>query len=141
MKPSLRLVFWIVALLAIVVFSAAVASADCGLFNRAHTSTQIAAVEPAGPTVLQPVAPGPAAERPYLLPWNCPNGKCRPHDQVDVNVVVPDRKTDAPLFIAPVVEPAPPPRFPYGVLIAVLIPVILVSSAVAFVVRVSASRT
>jgi len=72
--------------------------------------------------------------RPCLLPWNCPNGKCRPQD-VNVTVVAPDRKTD--VSIAPVpalIEPAPE-RFPFGILLAVLMPVVLVASVIAFMIR------
>ena len=103
---------------------------------------QLAPVQlPGGDGATQPAAGVPLRER-AVFAWNrpdCPNGHCRPHDEVVVNVIPPKTETPCPPAYS-AAEPTPPPRFPYGVLLAVLIPVVLVASVVAFIIRVATSR-
>ena len=113
-----------------------------GLFNRCDTCNLAAppqtAIAPQIPAGTAAASPAVSAERPCILPWNRPNGKCCPKEEVNVNVLAPAPKDLPPVNVA--VEPAPEPRFPYGVLVAVLIPVVLIASVIAFMVRVGTSR-
>ena len=94
---------------------------------------------PANCAVASPAAAAP--ERADLLPWNCPNGKC-PREEVSVTVNVPDRPADAP---APAVVSVPAEQaetpFPWPVLLIALVPVVLVASVIAFVVRMHAGSS
>lgn len=129
-----------------------VAVAHGGPFHRLHLGNPApAAVEAAGVETnadasaiaeVQIVMPAQAdlpvaaaaEKRPFLLPWNCPNcpgGKCHPKEPVNVNVTV---APSPPRPVAPSPEPDPP-RFPWGLLCGVLVPVTLVAGGVAFALR------
>jgi hypothetical protein len=133
----------LIAVVAIVAVFAPVAY-SCGLFG--HCRTAAVEREQLGPivatAVTTPATPVTAAgaEKRCLLPWNCPNGHCKPDEQINVNVVAPPRIEGVPPVNVSI-EPAPlEPRFPFGLLFAVLIPVIVLASIAAFVIRVSTSR-
>jgi hypothetical protein len=81
------------------------------------------------------------ADRPCLLPWNCPNGKCHPKEEINVNVVAPGQPAGVAPVNVSVEQPAPPDApFPWGILLAVLVPVVIVASVIAFVIRIATSR-
>ncbi len=131
-----RNVCLLLGILAIVGLCAAVAY-PCGaaFARRTCSETFASATVPPAP-IAAPQTAITVADRPCILPWNCPKGKCCPKETVNVNVS-PAPQPAGP--VAPVnvsVEPAPQPPFPFGVLLAVLIPVILISSVLAFVQRV-----
>ena len=130
----------LIAVMAIVAVFAPVAY-SCGLFG--HCRTAAVEREQLGPivatAVTTPATPVTAAgaEKRCLLPWNC---HCKPDEQINVNVVAPPRIEGVPPVNVSI-EPAPPePRFPVGLLLAVLIPVTALASIAAFVIRVSTSR-
>jgi hypothetical protein len=73
-----------------------------------------------------------------ILPWNCPGGRC-PREEVNVTVDVP--KTDTSIAsLSPCAEPPADRPFPFGLLLAVLIPVVILAAAAAFAIRVATSR-
>ena len=86
------------------------------------------------------VEPGVPLRDRCLLPFNCKDGKCRPpREEVNVNVTTP--RCDPPNASSPSVVSVPPVEhpFPFGLLIAVVAPVALVSAVAAFFLRVAAS--
>lgn len=153
MKPRVRLTKLLVRLafacLGILIVPALCGPSYAGLFNRTCPAPAIAAPavsvsELSIATSASADLPAAAAERRCILPWNCPNGQCRPHDEVNVNVVAPTPplKIEGVPPVSVSIEPAPAPAtpFPYGILLAALLPVVIVASVIAFMVRVGTSR-
>ena len=142
MKPRSILILAVLAILAIVGCFCASLPAVAGPFARCQPCANTACSQPVAPTIVEPAAPTAAAERPCLVPWNCPNGKC-PREQINVSVTAPVAevpKPDTP--IPPMVDatPAAPP-FPWGLCLGIVIPVVLLASVLAFVFRMQASST
>ncbi len=81
-----------------------------------------------------------SAEKRCVLPWNCPNGicpngKCRPPQEVNVTVAGPVQATPQPVSA---IEP-PHPAFPWGLAVGVIVPVTLLAGVAAFAIRMQSS--
>ncbi len=143
MKPRVLAAFACLAMIVCICASPSYA----GLFNRTAVCPAPAiaapAVMPIAAAEVNTALPAPeaAAERRCILPWNCPNGRC-PHDEVNVSVVAPTPplKIEGVPPVNVTVEPTPATPFPYGILLAALLPVVIVASVIAFMVRVGTSR-
>ncbi len=117
----------------------AAAAFPCGPFGHCRARPNSSAAQIVAPAPIAAAQTVTAAvERPCILPWNC-DKKCCPRETVSINVSpAPQPPSVAPVNVS--LEPAARPPFPFGVLLAVLVPVILISSILAFVLRVQSGH-